>query len=207
MFALTQAPPFLAEVTPSRGTPAQTGERAFPATEVVIRGRNIGGAETKIFFNDIEAPITANLGNEIFTRVPDSATSGKIFVKKSGGECLPDSNTGVNCSATDFFVDCYLPYNEEYKKEIEVKWGETVKYEFEGAETRAFLGNLNEKPSGSSAALRINCPGPTTIRYFSPSCQIGERVLVRDPLIDLGDVKIVQFFVTAGDSECNISLN
>ncbi|MCC5815116.1 MAG: hypothetical protein JJT78_10195 [Leptospira sp.] len=206
LFALTQAPPFVAEITPSRGTPAQTGDRPYPATEVTIKGRNISDQDTKVLFNDIPGEIISNFNNEIKTKFPDDAVSGKIFVIKPGGECLPESDSGFNCSAKPFFVDCYKPYNNEYGIERVVKWGESKNFEYESVETFAFRAEIDPFVAEGASKLRVNCPNPVTIRYFSPSCKIDELILIRDPEIAIPKGRIMQFFMTGGNATCTVSV-
>lgn len=206
LFDLTQAPPFISEINPRLGTPTQNhSERPYPATTVIIKGRNFSTPGTRVLFNTIEATPFYNTGNEIQVNVPDGAKSGSIFIIKPEGQCLPGEKTGFNCSGANFFVDCYSPYKEEYGKEIAIDWGESKNIEFSGIETKAFrveYGGLDLPPSN----LTIVCPGSTTVRYFTDSCSPSDLVLVRDPIIPVQNVKIMQFFVTAAESTCSIAV-
>lgn len=206
LFDLTQAPPYISEIIPRLGTPTQNhSERPFPATTVIIKGRNFSTPGTRVLFNEIESTPFLNTGNEIQVNVPDGTKSGNIFIIKPGGQCLPGEKSGFNCAGSNFFVDCYSPYKEEYGKEIAIDWGESKDIEFSGIETKAFrveYGGLVMPPSN----LTVICPGSATVRYFSDSCSIGDLVLVRDPVIPVQNVKIMQFFVTAAESTCSIAV-
>ncbi len=165
--ALLTSPPVITSVTPQIGTPEQRNANAFySATEVVIKGENFG-IDPVIRFNETVATITLNLGTELYTRVPNGTYSGFITVSKSGGSCLPNTKSGVNCAGTEFFVDCYSVTNKQYGPEIEIKQGQGISVEYKGNETKAFRTDTLL----SARNLTIGCESVVTVRVFNRSCQ------------------------------------
>ncbi|MCW7491328.1 hypothetical protein ND861_01535 [Leptospira sp. 2 VSF19] len=202
LVALLSSPPVVSSVTPQIGSPAQNNLNAiFPATEVVIKGENFG-IDPVVRFNDVVAGISANLGTELHTRVPDGAYSGFITVSKSGGSCLPNSKEGSNCAGTEYFIDCYAITNKQYGSEIEIKQGQSLSVEFGAIETKAFhtdtlLGSRN---------LIIGCQSVVTVRVFSRSCQATDYVLQNDPIIPFPAGVATQFYITANSATCSLVL-
>lgn len=204
LLALTQSPPVLTELNPSFGTPRQLGERPYPPTVIRALGRNLADPQVSFFFNTIPAPILLRLPNEVQVEVPDGTTSGFFTAIKGSGLCPADTKQSSTCSRLPFFVDCYSPYNEEFGKEISIQPGESKKISYKGIETKAFRANLTNSFSVATK-VQISCPGPVTVRVFSSSCEVQDFILVREPEFPLGDSRIVQFLVTAGESDCTIS--
>ncbi|MCT8334408.1 hypothetical protein NUH30_12065 [Leptospira sp. 85282-16] len=202
LVALLSSPPVISSVTPQIGTPTQNNINAvYSATEVVIKGENFG-IDPVIRFNDVVAAISANLGTELYTKVPDGAYSGFITVSKSGGSCLPNSKEGANCAGTEFFIDCYASTNKQYGSEIELKQGQSLSVEFGSIETKAFhtdtlLGSRN---------LVIGCQSAVTVRVFSRSCQATDYVLQNDPVIPFPGGVATQFYITANAATCSLVL-
>ncbi|TGL86809.1 hypothetical protein EHQ68_16095 [Leptospira congkakensis] len=200
--ALLTSPPVVSSVTPQIGTPAQNNSNAlYSATEVVIKGENFG-IEPVVRFNDILAAVTLNTGTELYTKVPDGAYSGFITVSKSGGSCLPNSKTGVNCAGMEYFIDCYAVTNKQYGPEIELKQGQSLSVEFDGQETKAF----HTDTLLSSRTLTIGCQSTVTVRVFDRSCKATDYVLQNDPAIPFPVGVATQFYLTANAATCSLAL-
>lgn len=200
--ALLTSPPVVSSVTPQIGTPAQNNANAtYSATEVVIKGENFG-LEPIVRFNDIVASVTLNTGTELYTKVPDGAFSGFITVSKSGGSCLPNSKTGVNCAGMEYFIDCYTVTNKQYGAEIELKQGQSLSVEFDGNETKAF----HTDTLLAARSLTIGCESVVTVRVFSRSCQATDYVLQNDPIIPFPAGVATQFYITAESATCSLVL-
>nr|WP_233440845.1 hypothetical protein [Leptospira biflexa] len=200
--ALLTSPPVISSVTPQIGTPTQNNSNAFyTATEVIIKGENFG-LEPVVRFNDTVATLSLNLGTELYTKVPDGTYSGYITVSKSGGSCLPNSKSGVNCSGMEFFVDCYSVTNKQYGPEIELKQGQGISVEYDGNETKAFRTDtlLSERN------LTISCESVVTVRVFSRSCQATDYVLQNNPIIPFPSGVATQFYITAESATCSFVL-
>jgi len=199
---LSTNPAVISSVEPRVGTPTQTNiDRNYIATNVIIKGENFGLTNTKIFFNTVEAPIIYNLGTEISTTVPTGARSGYLYVVKTGGVCTQGTNLGVNCTGSDFFVDCYSPYNKEFGAEISIDQGASKNFEFSGLETKAIRVDFPAQKGN----VTVDCPGSVTVKYFSPSCDYTSLNLVTDPTIPVTNSKIMQLQVTASDVTCKVS--
>ncbi|MCW7488167.1 LIC10067 family putative lipoprotein [Leptospira meyeri] len=200
--SLLTSPPVVSSVTPQIGTPAQNNLNAtYAATEVVIKGENFG-IDPVIRFNDVVATISLNTGTELYTRVPDGAFSGFITVSKSGGSCLPNSKTGVNCAGMEYFIDCYTVANKQYGSEIELKQGHSLSIEFDGQETKAF----HTDTLLSSRNLTIGCESTVTVRVFDRSCRATDYVLQNDPVIPFPAGVATQFYLTAQSATCSLAL-
>ncbi|TGL39099.1 LIC10067 family putative lipoprotein [Leptospira perdikensis] len=200
--ALLTSPPVVSSVTPQIGTPAQNNLNAtYSATEVVIKGENFG-LEPIVRFNDTVATITLNIGTELYTKVPDGAYSGFITVSKSGGSCLPNSKTGVNCAGMEYFIDCYAVTNKQYGSEIELKQGQSLSVEFDGNETKAF----HTDTLLATRNLTIGCESVVTVRVFNRSCQATDYVLQNDPIIPFPAGVATQFYITAESATCSLVL-
>lgn len=203
MAALVANPPVISLVSPSVGTPQQNNaNRSFPATGIRIKGRNFSIGNTFVFFNGVSAKIDLNTGTEIFTSVPAGAESGFIYVRTGQGQCIPNTKLGLNCSGEIFFVDCYSPLNNEYGRELEVRPGQPLDIEFEGVQTRA----IRALALATGSRVSITCGSVTTVRFFSTSCESNDLVLIRNPVLEMGTAKFMQFYLTAGDSTCSISV-
>jgi hypothetical protein len=200
--ALIANPPVISSVTPQIGTPRQNNDNGiYPPTEVVIKGSNFG-IDTVVRFNEIQSTISANLGTELYTSVPDGAYSGFITVSKSGGSCPAGTSSGFNCAGTDFFIDCYQAAGNQYGTENEIKQGESKSIEFSGTETKAFrtdviFGNAN---------LTITCESIVTVRLFNRSCLATDFILQRDPTVPLPSGYTSQFYLTAGSATCTVKI-
>jgi hypothetical protein len=199
---LSTTPSVISSIEPRVGTPLQANiDRNYSATNVIIKGENFGFTDTKVFFNTVEAPVLYNFGTEISTRVPSGARSGFLYVVKTGGVCTQGTNLGVNCTGTEFFVDCYSPYNKEFGNEIAIDQGSSKNIEFSGEETKAIRIDF----PAQSGNVTVDCPAAVTVRYFSPSCDYTSLALVTDPKIPVINSKIMQLLVTANDVTCTIS--
>ncbi len=202
LVSLLVSPPVISSVSPQIGTPRQNNTNAvFPPTEIVIKGSNFG-IDTVVRFNEIVARISANLGTELYTSVPDGAYSGFITVSKSGGSCIAGSASGLNCAGSDFFIDCYAATGSQYGSEIEIKQGQSKSIVFSGVETKAFrtdilLGN---------GKLVIGCSSVVTVRVFDRSCLATDYILQKDPTIPFPSNVSTQFYVTAGSATCGLNL-
>jgi hypothetical protein len=200
--AILANPPVIESVTPQIGTPAQNNQNGiYPATQVVIKGSNFG-VDTVVRFNETVATISANLGTELYTSVPDGAYSGFITVSKSGGSCIAGSSSGVNCTGSEFFVDCYEATGKQYDSEIEIKQGQSKSVVFSGIQTKAFRTDTVV----GSANITIGCDSVVTVRLFNRSCQATDFILQKDPTISLPAGLSSQFYVTAGSATCGITI-
>ncbi|MDZ4724957.1 MAG: hypothetical protein SH817_02285 [Leptospira sp.] len=200
--ALLVSAPILSSVSPQIGTPRQNNENGvYAATDVVIKGSNFG-IDTVVRFNDVVATITANLGTELYTSVPDNAISGYVTVSKSGGSCVSGTASGLNCTGSEFFIDCYTATGKQHGDEIEIKQGESKSIVFSGVQTKAFRTDLIL----GAANLTIGCDSVVTVRLFSPSCQATDYILQKDPTITLNPNSTSQFYVTAGSATCGLTI-
>ncbi len=204
LFLLSEPSPVIAELEPPVGTPRQIGQRPYPPTQVRIRGKYLSSPSLEIRFNSIKAAIIYNTGREILTEVPDGATTGQVFARKPNGICIPNTNSGIDCSGKDFFVDCYSPYNQEFGKEIFLPWSTAIDYEFRGIETRAFRVEIPDFIAEGTSKVNLNCPDKVTVRYFSPSCGVTDLISVSNPQIPIPQGRIVQFFVTSVGGTCSL---
>ncbi|GBF51530.1 hypothetical protein LPTSP4_30680 [Leptospira ryugenii] len=194
--------PAITSVEPKIGTPRQNNENGvYPPTQIVIKGSNFG-VDTVIRFNQLPAAISANLGTELYTSVPDGATSGFLTISKSGGSCLPGTASGINCAGTEFFIDCYSVTGNLYGSEIEIKQGESQSIEFKGLQTKAFRSSLIL----GNAKLTVTCDSNVTVRLFSTSCLATDYISKKDPSIPLNANANNQFYVTAFDDTCTVSI-
>lgn len=195
-------PPVLSSVEPKIGTPSQANiDRIFSATQVVIQGEKFGLSDAKVYFNSIEASVIYNTGTEIRTSVPDGAISGFIYVARPGGVCTQGTKLGINCSGSEFFIDCYSPYNKEYGAELSIEQGSTLDIEFKGVETKA----VRVEMPAQAGNVTVGCANPITVKYFSPSCKYTSLTSVTNPVIPVVNSKILQLIVTASDETCTIS--
>lgn len=199
---LATNPSVISSVEPRVGTPAQANiDRNYPATNVIIKGENFGLTDTKVFFNTVEAPILYNFGTEISTSIPTGARSGYVYVVKTGGSCTQGTKLGVNCTGSEFFIDCYSPYNNEFGAETSIDQGSSKNFEFSGEETKAIRVDF----PAQAGNVTVDCPAAVTVKYFSPSCDYTSLALVTDPSIPVSNSKVMQMLVTASDVTCTIS--
>jgi hypothetical protein len=200
--ALLVNPPVISSVTPQIGTPRQNNTNGiYAATDVVIKGSNFG-IDTVVRFNETVATITANLGTELYTSVPDGVYSGYITVSKSGGSCVAGTSSGVNCAGTEFFIDCYQATGKQYGSETEIKQGASKGIVYSGVETKAFRTDVIV----GSASLTITCDSVVTVRLFDRSCQASDYILQKDPTVILPAGYSSQFYVTAGSATCTLKI-
>ncbi len=200
--ALLVSPPIISSVTPQIGSPKQNNDNGiYPATQVVIKGSNFG-IDTVVRFNETQATISANLGTELYTSVPDGVYSGFVTVSKSGGSCVTGTASGINCTGSEFFVDCYEATGKQYGSETEIKQGESKDIVYSGIQTKAFRTDVIL----GSANLTITCSSVVTVRLFNRSCQATDFILQRDPTVALPGGLSSQFYVTAGSATCTLKI-
>lgn len=200
--ALLVSPPIISSVTPQIGTPRQNNDNGvYPPTQVIIKGSNFG-IDTVVRFNETQATISANLGTELYTSVPDGVYSGFITVSKAGGSCVAGTVSGINCSGTEFFIDCYDATGKQYGSETEIKQGDSKGIVYSGIETKAFRTDV----IFGSANLTVTCDSIVTVRLFNRSCVATDYILQRDPTIPLPAGYSSQFYVTAGSATCTLKI-
>lgn len=197
--------PVISDLSPRIGTPRQDHpDRPYPPSLITIRGRNFFLPDIRVRFNSVTAGIIYNTGTEMQVEVPTGATSGFVYVTRDNSECSPLGGEGFLCSGTEFFVDCYAPYNQEYGKEIPLAFGTNSSQAFVGVQSRAYRAESGDLPI-QTGTIRIECPSPVTVREFSASCAVTDHLLVRNPTLTFQNTKIKQFIVTAENSACSVS--
>lgn len=200
--------PVITAVLPQVGNPAfSTALEAFPATKVILQGRNFSQVISNniVKFNGVQAVITSATDTEINTTVPDGTFSGVLSYTDAGkgGNCnSPDGKSGIFCSSTDFYVDCYLPYQSRYNAENKVNPGDTLTIKYKKIqETHAFKTKVV-----NSATVSISCLGDIAVSRFSSSCSqtiaIAQNTTTTPYIFTITGNYSAQYFVTsslAGD--------
>lgn len=219
--APTPFSPQIQSISPKIGNPGfvtpsvlNFGATAFPATKVVVRGKNFvpNLLGNTVLFNETPASVEAAYENELRLIVPDGASSGPLSIANNGGSCnSPDKRTGQNCISQDFFMNCYLPYNNSFGAETNLQTGIPFDYSHDGFETKAFRADL--LPSNSNNTISFYCATLQRILLFSQSCIPTEFIangsnLVLNPTLKFNSkFYTTQFFVTSGKGSCRIKVN
>lgn len=203
--------PTITDIQPRKLNPEIRSSSAYhPPSQVIIHGRNFSfvSSENIVLFNDIPATVIYSTDKEIFTTVPKGVKSGLLSVSRFGGVCNSlDKKSGINCSATEYYVDCYKPYNNFYGEEILLNFGEIRKIEYSTSGTHAYRVDL---PPGEYK-INIFCVSQVIVQYFTPTCEAidvydDNTNLLVNPTISVSGGYTLQFFVSAGKGDCNISI-
>ncbi len=203
--------PTITSIEPKKLNPEIRSSSAYhPPSQVTIRGRNFSvvSYENLVLFNDIPATVIYSTEKEILTTVPNGVKSGLVSVSKQGGICNSlDKKSGINCSATEYYVDCYKPYNNIYKDEILLEVGKLNKIEYTTNGTNAYRVDL---PQGEFK-INIFCPSQVIVQYFTPTCEAidvyNDNInLLLNPTIFVTGGYTLQFFVSASKGTCTISI-
>ncbi len=223
--APTPFSPQIQSVEPKIGNPGFTtpsvlnfGAATFPATKVIVRGRNFMASTTgnTILFNGTPATVEAAYENELRLIVPDGATSGPLSITNNGGRCnSSDKRTGPNCTSQDFFINCYLPYKNSFGAETNLQNGIAFDYTQDSIETKTFRTDLLSTIDNNIAnnTISIYCASLQRVLLFSETCSPREFIsngsnLVLNPNISINSKSYtIQFFVTSGKGSCRIKVN
>lgn len=203
--------PAISDIQPRKLNPEIRSSSAYhPPSQVKILGRNFSlvASENLVLFNDIPATVLSSTSTEILTVVPNGATSGLLSVSRLGGVCNSfDKKSGINCSAMEYYVDCYKPYKNIYGEEILLKFGELQKVEFTTNGTHAFRVDL---PQGDYK-IQIFCPSQVIVQYFTKTCEAidvyNDNVnLLLNPTIPVSGGYTLQFFLSSSKGTCTIGV-
>lgn len=203
--------PTITDIQPRKLNPEIRSSSAYhPPSQVIIRGRNFSFVpyENLVLFNDIPANVISSTDQEIITLVPNGVKSGLLSVSRFGGVCNSlDKKSGINCSATEYYVDCYKPYNNIYKEEILLQFGKLNKIEYTTSGTNAYRVDL---PPGEYK-LNIFCASQVIVQYFTATCEAidvfnDNTNLLLNPTIPVSGGYTLQFFVSASKGTCNIGI-
>jgi hypothetical protein len=194
-----------------KGSPRiQTSYADFPATKVIITGRNFSYIPTdlSVTFNNVPAPIEYSSDTQIFTSVPTGASSGLLKVVKSGGNCYSlDGKSGFNCSALEFYIDCYASSNKIFGEETSLTPGVLNTVTFDDTGIKPFRVDL---PPGNFT-LNVTCNSTVGIQTYSNSCVAttqtvnGSSVLFNPQLPIIGGYT-VQFLMYSIKGNCKIGI-
>lgn len=207
----TKYSPIITDIQPRRLNPEIRSSSAYhPATQVKIYGRNFSvvPSENQVLFNEIPATVLHSTQTEITTTVPNGTYSGLLSVARLGGVCNSlDKKSGPNCSATEYYVDCYKPYNNIYKEEILLKFGELQKIEYSVSGTHAFRVDLQP----GDYKINIFCPSQVIVQYFTKTCEAidvfnDNTNLLLNPAISVTGGYTLQFFVTSTKGTCTFGI-
>lgn len=201
--------PAIQTIEPKKGSPqSQTVSGVNSATTVIIKGRNFSfiPSENIVTFNGISAAVNYSTDKEIWTSVPNGATTGLLSISKPGGICISlDKKSGPGCAASEFYIDCYAPYSRMYGEETLLKVGAISKITYDSFETKPFRVELLD----GEHTISISCKSPVSVRRFTNTCaaseetQNGSTVLVNPQLKVTGGYTF-QFFLSSTKSECSI---
>jgi hypothetical protein len=203
--------PTITSLTPKKVAPEiQSSIGVYPATEVIITGRNFSTIpeENILSFNGVSAPVIFSSPTEIRAKVPSGVTSGLLSVSRPGGSCYSlDKKSGINCSATEFYVDCYTNYKNVFGEEILLTFGKLEKIEYDTNGTKAFRVDL---PSGDYS-LNILCSNAVIVQRFTNTCVAIDEFkdnsnLLINPQIPVTGGFTLQFFISTTKGTCTIGV-
>ncbi|PJZ71020.1 DNA-binding protein [Leptospira perolatii] len=204
--------PVITEIDPPSGAPPIG---TYAATTVTITGRHFAPSTTDsiiTFHNGVRATVLTATTTQLTTTVPAGATSGLLYVSKTGGSvCDPlNGDSAYNCYAKKFYIDCYKSYNGAYGDENGVTYpdSKTVEYK-EQVATKAYRIDLN---TTGATNVKIGCDTFVAISYFTNACVEIQRATLGNPstweyqpTITFPSYYTVQMFITAGKGNCTIS--
>lgn len=223
--APTPFSPQIQTVEPKIGNPGfvtpsvlNFGATAFPATKVIVRGKNFIASITgnTILFNGTPAAVEAAYENELRLIVPDGATTGPLSITNNGGSCnSSDKRSGPNCTSQDFFINCYQPYKNSFGAETSLQNGIAFDYTQDSIETKTFRTDLlpTIENNTTNNTISVYCATLQRVLLFSESCAPREFIangnnLVLNPNIPINSKSYtIQFFVTSGKGSCRIKVN
>ncbi|MCB1178245.1 MAG: IPT/TIG domain-containing protein, partial [Leptospiraceae bacterium] len=197
----------ISSVTPRRGSPYIKSEYLeYQASKVLIKGRNFSylPSELSVTFNDIPAQIEYSSDTEIYTSVPTGASSGLLKIAKSGGTCYSlDGKSGYNCSAIDYYVDCYASSNKAFGEEVVITPGVFNSVTFEKTGLKAFRSDL---PQGNYT-LAVSCISTVGIQTFSNSCVPTTHTTSEvNPQVSITGGYTIQFLIYSIEGNCTIGI-
>lgn len=205
--------PVIYSVDPKIGNPAFAASGlTFPATKVTINGKNFDPSliGNIVRFNKVNAAVEYADAKKIIAVVPDGSTTGILSITSLGGSCnSPDGRSGWNCATSDFYVNCYSPYQSKYGAENEISSGSSATISFtEAAQPKAFRSDL--LPGQNN--ILIGCLSLVQVVYFGTDCraithQVGGATYLLSPIINITGPYTVQYQITAGKGDCTIKVN
>ena len=201
--------PVITSVEPQVGHPAFTNSgESFPATDVVIKGRGFTSVITNnvVHFSGVQASVISATETELTTSVPAGTKTGILSYANGGmgGTCNEGGGQyGLYCSSTDFYVNCYLPYDGRYDTELSVVPYNDLTVTFnDNLEVRAFKVDVQVPPK----TVQVTCAGAATASLFSPVCGVTYFTNATTPAVPLtfsiNTAYTAQFFIlsaVAGD--------
>lgn len=203
--------PTITDIQPRKLNPEIRSSSAYhPPSQVKILGRNFSviAEENLVLFNEIPATVIYSTTTEILTNVPNGAYSGLLSVSRYGGVCNSlDKKSGINCSAMEYYIDCYKPYNNIYGEEILLKFGEFQKVEYSKNGTHAFRVDL----APGDYKINIFCPTQVIVQYFTKTCEaidvFNDNInLLLNPTIPVQGGYTLQFFLSTAKGTCTIGV-
>jgi hypothetical protein len=208
----SQYSPAITSVIPKKGASLQsTSIGTYGPTKVTINGRNFSPVplENTVRFNGVQALVTYSSLTQIITTVPDGVTTGLLEVTKSGGACTSlDKKSGANCTATEFYIDCYSTYGNIFGSEILLTTGKKEVANFESFSTKAFRVELTPNPH----IISVFCKNLVMVRTFDNTCVSTEQQqngssFLTNPEITVNGGFTLQFFVSSLKTDCTILVN
>nr|WP_246052629.1 IPT/TIG domain-containing protein [Leptospira semungkisensis] len=205
--------PVITSIDPPSGAPPIG---TSPGTSITINGRlfSATASNNTITFNGVSGTVLTATSTEITTVVPSGASSGTLFLSKSGsGPIVCDKNnssSAMNCYGTPFYIDCYKSFNNQYGDEIGVTYPNSKTFAITGQTgTVALRIDLNTE---GATNVKLGCDTYLVYSKFSKSCgrtDVGDpnntATWIYQPTITFPSYYTVQMFVTAGKGNCEIS--
>lgn len=204
--------PVITSIDPPSGSPPIA---PYLPTLITITGRNFGTdiTQSSVTINGVATPLLTATSTQITANVPAGASTGLLYVMKSGGVVICDPlnlNGATNCYGTKFYIDCYKAYQNQYGTELGITYPTSKKFQINGqVETHAVRIDLN---LNGATNVKIGCDTYSAVTYFSPTCaqtNLGTfsnpSSWVYQPIINFPTYYTVQMFITAGTGTCDIS--